>query len=141
MTAQVTVGLDGSDESLAAARWAAGEAALREVPLRLVHVEEWPNTPEIPVAHARALYERAETLLREGAERARESVRSWVPACVSASKGCCRRGARGIRVPRSRPRRSWARPPLRWPRPPGKRNSSSWGAAPVDCRSARTSVT
>ncbi|MEW5625983.1 universal stress protein [Streptomyces hydrogenans] len=72
MTAQVTVGLDGSDESLAAARWAAGEAALREVPLRLVHVEEWPNTPEIPVAHARALYERADTLLREGAERARK---------------------------------------------------------------------
>ncbi|MFF2779551.1 universal stress protein [Streptomyces sp. NPDC058052] len=72
MTAQVTVGLDGSDESLAAARWAAGEAALRQVPLRLVHVEEWPNTPEIPAPYFRTLYERAETLLRDEADRARK---------------------------------------------------------------------
>ncbi|MFE7339576.1 MULTISPECIES: universal stress protein [Streptomyces] len=72
MTAQVTVGLDGSDESLAAARWAAAEAALREVPLRLVYVEEWPNTPEIPAPHARTLYERAGTLLDDEAERARK---------------------------------------------------------------------
>ncbi|WP_189947752.1 universal stress protein [Streptomyces roseolus] len=72
MTAQVTVGLDGSDESLAAARWAAAEAVLREVPLRLLHVEEWPDTPEIPVPHARTLYERAEALLHDEAERARK---------------------------------------------------------------------
>ncbi|MEV6202916.1 universal stress protein [Streptomyces sp. NPDC051771] len=72
MTAQVTVGLDGSEESIAAARWAAGEAALREVPLRLVHVEEWPNTPEIPIPYARTLYQRAEALLHDEAGRARE---------------------------------------------------------------------
>ncbi|WP_031003459.1 universal stress protein [Streptomyces sp. NRRL F-5727] len=72
MTAQVTVGLDGSEESLTAARWAAEEATLREVPLRLVNVEEWPNTPEVPVAYARALAERAEGLLRDEAARARK---------------------------------------------------------------------
>ncbi|MDK0517858.1 universal stress protein [Streptomyces sp. ML-6] len=72
MTAQVTVGLDGSDESLAAARWAAGEAVLREVPLRLVHVEEWPNTPEVPLPYARTLAERAEELLRDESDRLRK---------------------------------------------------------------------
>ncbi|MCM2577424.1 universal stress protein [Streptomyces meridianus] len=33
----ITAGLDGSSESLAAARWAAGEAQLRTRPLRLMH--------------------------------------------------------------------------------------------------------
>ncbi|MGW8378159.1 universal stress protein [Streptomyces sp. ODS28] len=37
MPCALTVGLDGSPASLAAADWAAGEALLREVPLRLLH--------------------------------------------------------------------------------------------------------
>ncbi|NYV74193.1 universal stress protein, partial [Streptomyces sp. UH6] len=37
MTRPLTVGLDGSPESLAAAGWAAREALLRDRPLRLVH--------------------------------------------------------------------------------------------------------
>lgn len=71
MTAQVTVGLDGSEESVAAARWAAREAVLREVPLRLVHVEEWPYAPVVPSPHARPHTDRAEKLLRDAAEEAR----------------------------------------------------------------------
>lgn len=42
MSPIVTVGLDGSRESLAAAGWAAREAVLRAAALRLVHVGEQP---------------------------------------------------------------------------------------------------
>jgi nucleotide-binding universal stress UspA family protein len=41
MTRTLTVGLDGSPESLAAADWAAREALLRDLPLRLVNASEW----------------------------------------------------------------------------------------------------
>ncbi|MFS8197604.1 universal stress protein [Streptomyces sp. CWNU-52B] len=43
MPRTVTVGLDGTPQSLAAAKWAAHEALLRELPLRLVHA--WPWQP------------------------------------------------------------------------------------------------
>ncbi|MER6084969.1 universal stress protein [Streptomyces sp. NPDC001833] len=45
----VTVGLDGSPESRAAAEWAAREARLRGLPLKIVHVAE---RPPVPVAQA-----------------------------------------------------------------------------------------
>ncbi|MFE9023966.1 universal stress protein [Streptomyces sp. NPDC007808] len=44
MSRTVTVGLDGSLESRAAAEWAAREAKLRGLPLKLVHV--WEPVPE-----------------------------------------------------------------------------------------------
>ncbi|QFQ98098.1 universal stress protein [Streptomyces phaeolivaceus] len=49
MTRTITVGLDGSSESLAAAEWAAREAGLLGLPLRLVHV--WEPVP-VPMAQA-----------------------------------------------------------------------------------------
>ncbi|MFE6196139.1 universal stress protein [Streptomyces sp. NPDC057838] len=49
MSRTITVGLDGSSESRAAAEWAAREASLRGLPLRLVHV--WEPVPE-PLAQA-----------------------------------------------------------------------------------------
>lgn len=49
MSRTVTVGLDGSPESRAAAGWAAREAKLRGLPLRLVHV--WEPVPQ-PMAQA-----------------------------------------------------------------------------------------
>ncbi|MDN0200029.1 universal stress protein [Streptomyces sp. S.PNR 29] len=49
MSRTVTVGLDGSRESLAAAEWAAREATLRALPLRIVTV--WEPVPE-PMAQA-----------------------------------------------------------------------------------------
>ncbi|MGW7456342.1 universal stress protein [Streptomyces sp. NPDC054797] len=48
MKHHVTVGVDGSAESRGAARWGAREAALREVPLRLVHAVDWPISPAVP---------------------------------------------------------------------------------------------
>ncbi|MFF5439251.1 universal stress protein [Streptomyces achromogenes] len=49
MTRTITVGLDGSPESRAAAEWAAREAELRGLPVRLVHI--WEPVPE-PMAEA-----------------------------------------------------------------------------------------
>ncbi|MGP4050159.1 universal stress protein [Streptomyces sp. 2A115] len=45
MLRQVTAGVDGSTESLAAAHWAAREALRRGVPLRLVHAWQWHPHP------------------------------------------------------------------------------------------------
>ncbi|MFC8434957.1 universal stress protein [Streptomyces sp. NPDC057253] len=44
----VTVGLDGSPESLAAAEWAADEARSRAIPLRLVHAGDQPPHDYVP---------------------------------------------------------------------------------------------
>ncbi|MFD5932271.1 universal stress protein [Streptomyces sp. NPDC060333] len=44
----MTAGVDGSSESRAAGRWAAREATLRHVPLRLVHAVDWPLNPVFP---------------------------------------------------------------------------------------------
>ncbi|MDX2784964.1 universal stress protein, partial [Streptomyces caniscabiei] len=52
MSRTVTVGIDGSPESLAAAAWAAREARLRALPLRLVNV--WEMVPE-PMGRAPVL--------------------------------------------------------------------------------------
>lgn len=43
--APIVVGVDGSEPSLAAARWAATEARLRRRPLRVVHAYTWPFVP------------------------------------------------------------------------------------------------
>jgi len=50
MPRNVTAGLDGSPESLAAADWAAREALLRDTPLRLVHAWEWEPYAYAPLA-------------------------------------------------------------------------------------------
>lgn len=50
----ITVGLDGSPESLAAADWAAREAAQRDVPLRLLHARTPPAVAVTPFSGAAA---------------------------------------------------------------------------------------
>lgn len=68
MTSRVTVGLDGSPESSAAARWAAHEAGLRSASLDLVHAEEWLEDPPLPVATTEERRHWAEGVLRETAD-------------------------------------------------------------------------
>ncbi|WP_431979926.1 universal stress protein [Streptomyces qinglanensis] len=70
MSRAVTVGLDGSSESIAAAEWAAREASVLDRPLRLVHVwDAVPEAyPELAGADARRLW----------AERARFDPRELV---------------------------------------------------------------
>lgn len=48
MLRNITVGLDDSPESLAAADWAAREAQLRDTPLRLVHARQWQPRTHAP---------------------------------------------------------------------------------------------
>ncbi|WP_217181243.1 universal stress protein [Streptomyces sp. AC495_CC817] len=68
MSRTVTVGIDGSRESLAAAEWAAREARLRALPLRLLNV--WEPVPEpmgrAPVLGAEGEPEPEEARGREG---------------------------------------------------------------------------
>ncbi|WP_406375529.1 universal stress protein [Streptomyces sp. NBC_00647] len=74
----ITVGLDGSPESLAAADWAAREAVQREAPLRLLHAVASPGSsytpfPGIPAPDAIAAQrDWAAHLLRETESRLRE---------------------------------------------------------------------
>ncbi|MGW0395016.1 universal stress protein [Streptomyces sp. NPDC003042] len=67
MTNQVTVGLDGSPESTAAARWAAHEAGLRGATLDVVHAEEWLENPPLPVTTTEERRHWAEDLLSDTA--------------------------------------------------------------------------
>ncbi|MDN3029178.1 universal stress protein [Streptomyces sp. S.PB5] len=50
MSRPVTVGLDGSPESIAAAHWAAREASLLAAPLHLVHAGDQPPHAYVPFA-------------------------------------------------------------------------------------------
>ncbi|MBO1418821.1 universal stress protein [Streptomyces sp. FH025] len=72
MRPEITVGLDGTPESLSAARWAAHEAELRELPVRLLHLwlfspvaEQPPPGPEVETAAGHRILRDAESDLRE----------------------------------------------------------------------------
>ncbi|MCP9946745.1 universal stress protein [Streptomyces somaliensis] len=69
MTRPITVGVDGSAESLAATDWAAGEAALRGVPLRIVHAWLWQPL-DVPLVQERETQVRsAEAVVQEARTR------------------------------------------------------------------------
>ncbi|GAA2633930.1 MULTISPECIES: universal stress protein [Streptomyces] len=71
MKHHVTVGVDGSPESRAAARWGAREAVLREVPLRLVHAVDWLISPSVPAPGREAADRWADEVLTEAEEDVR----------------------------------------------------------------------
>ena len=69
MTRAITVGVDGSAESLAAADWAAREAGLRNVPLRIVHAWLWQPL-DVPVVQDKEIQAKsADAVLREAETR------------------------------------------------------------------------
>ncbi|MEU6809955.1 universal stress protein [Streptomyces sp. NPDC046831] len=70
MPRTVTVGLDGSPESRAAAEWAAREAKLRGLPVRLVHVREAvpESVAQSPLLGAETDEHWAGRILRESAQ-------------------------------------------------------------------------
>ncbi|MEU4498554.1 universal stress protein [Streptomyces sp. NPDC023998] len=71
MSRSVTVGLDGSNESMAAAEWAAREARLRGLPLRLVNVWEPQPYIQAPLLGGETMQYRAERIPRETADELR----------------------------------------------------------------------
>ncbi|WP_405962512.1 universal stress protein [Streptomyces sp. NBC_00723] len=70
MLRTITVGLDGSQESRTAAEWAAREAKLRDLPLKIVHVWEPVPVPmaEAPLLGAETQQHWTERIPREAAE-------------------------------------------------------------------------
>ncbi|SDH93663.1 Nucleotide-binding universal stress protein, UspA family [Sinosporangium album] len=90
----IVAGVDGSAAGLEAATWAAREAALRKVPLRLVHViPRWVRTmvEDAPYGEVgRWMREGAESVLRDAVEHVRED-RPAVEVNAEAVPGDSRR--------------------------------------------------
>ncbi|MGW7456347.1 universal stress protein [Streptomyces sp. NPDC054797] len=109
MNDRIVVGLDGSAESAAAARWAAREALLRDMPLHLVHAEEWSSPLSLPVPTTDVRRHWAQTMLNEAADELRTAhpgldvdIRSFdgkpaaMLASVAASADMIVLGSRGL---------------------------------------------
>ena len=67
MARAITAGVDGSPESLAAADWAAAEASLRGLPLRIVHAWSWQPL-DVPVVQDRETQSASAKAILRGVE-------------------------------------------------------------------------
>ncbi|ODU27167.1 MAG: hypothetical protein ABT15_21245 [Pseudonocardia sp. SCN 73-27] len=79
---RIVVGIDGSDNSLAAARWAAVEARRRDLPLRLVSALAWAGYAPVGLPALGEEYERGVLL-----EAARSTVDLAAAAAAEAAPG------------------------------------------------------
>ncbi len=70
MTRPITVGVDGTPESVAAAAWAGREAVRRGLPLRIVHAWQWQSYDIVPTADR----DTQAGWVREAVEEARRTV-------------------------------------------------------------------
>jgi nucleotide-binding universal stress UspA family protein len=82
----IVVGVDGSAASKVAVRWAARDAAMRNVPLTLVHAvnaaaSAWPRVP-MPVGFGEWLEHRGRQAMREARKIAEESTAGGGPTRV-----------------------------------------------------------
>ncbi|WP_314220109.1 universal stress protein [Streptomyces zaehneri] len=84
MLRTITVGLDGSQESRAAAEWAAREARLRGRPLKIVHV--WEPVPE-PMAEAPLLGAETQRHRTERRETGVSPAEGWERISREAAEG------------------------------------------------------
>ena len=79
----IVVGIDGSDATIHAVRWAAAEAARRGLPLRLVHANTMPVFGYPPMIETRSLH-----------ELMTEQARGWLRAAAETAA----RAAPGVEV-------------------------------------------
>ena len=84
----ILVGVDGSAAALGAVRWAARDAALRNVPLTLVHVVDAPLPEWIEVAAPAGFRQwqeqRARDFIESAIEIAQESAGQWGPVQIDS---------------------------------------------------------
>lgn len=81
MDARIVVGVDGSDESMAALRWALREAALRGASLRVLHAWSYPAVvgfPTMRLVDIGVMRESSEALLADAIAKASSGSPSTV---------------------------------------------------------------
>lgn len=88
----ILVAVDGSDESEAAVRWAAGEAVLRDVPITVLHVVA-PVVVTWPVRYLKVSYQEwQEDNARQVIEQAQQTAKSVTPGADLAIRTEVRHG-------------------------------------------------
>ena len=94
----VVVGVDGTHIALDAVRWAAGEARLRRLPLRIVHAAPYAAGHDAPaVRRAHDISARAFTVARRTEPDVRSSTSAMkLQATMSSMRSVPRRGSRSV---------------------------------------------